>query len=725
VPASHLGHYLTALLAFAGAASADAAAATSAASVAASAASVAASASSVGASAASAAASAAAAAGLGAAREPSSLVSEPGWGIAFDHAGSLCFVDTDEDVVWCLDALGRPAALARGLHAHDLLVDPAGDLQGDELTWDAGWRRWRRGIWLISPAGQRREIFAPALEPAAGAGLLVDRRGNRYGFTGGVHDGPLEALYRLTADGRSALVAGGALAQADGRGSAAGFEAVRAARWGRDGALYLTDGAAVRRVALDGTVSTLARASPVSPGEPWSHLLGLDVGPDRIVAADYAGGRLLAIAPGGAISTLSQSDFGWAPTGVVAAGDSLYVLEHRSAGLAGRLLGYWGPHLRVQRLRAGHARTLASVGGSGRLAIGLLALVALEAGQVLAVLVVLAAVRWRKKLGAPSLASWKWLTNHVFHVVAAITLLMALLLFAHELRQAAPDAARLGILALILLVTALGSQLGPSLIDRIKKIGPLEMIERSPPSLRQALANIDLKLHFTGAELQGQGLSPSEIYAYEQADLQLSMIQYSGQEITAESDKQMYWERLTQVGAAALVRGDALRSISRLKLVQEQSNGRYEPAIVAFNLGVAYIKAAAYGEGEETRFERLAKAVKAFRTAISEAPDHYGAYFQLAYALLDLGSYGSAAIYNRKALEIRPQLASAKYNLAIALQKAGRGAEAWQALRSIVPADEGFQAAAQAARDDEDLAPFRDDPRFAQLALAQANPAQH
>jgi tetratricopeptide (TPR) repeat protein len=693
VPANLLVHYLTALLTFAATASTDSAPS------------------------------------LGTGREPRSVVSEPGWGIAFNHAGSLCFVDTDEDVLWCLDARGQPAALARGLHAHDLILDPSGNLQGDELIWDANWRRWRRGIWLISPAGERREIFALALEPTAGAGLLVDHRGDRYGFTGSVHNGSPEALYRLTPDGHSVLVAGGGLAQADGRGSAAGFEAVRAVRWGRDGALYLTDGAAVRRVALDGTVSTLARASPVSPGDAWSHLLGLDIGPHRIVAADYAGGRLVAIAPGGAISTLSRSDFGWAPTGVITAGDSLYVLERRSAGLVGRLLGYWGPHLRVQRLRAGEgegdARTLASVGDSGRLVIGLLALGALLAGETLAVLVVLAAVRWRKKLAAPSLASWKWLTNHVFHLVAAITLLMAMLLFAHELRQPAPDAARLGILALILLVTALGSQLGPSLIDRIKKIGPIEMIERSPLSLRQALANIDLKIRSAGEDLRDQDLSPSQLYAYEQADLQLSMIQYNGQEITAESDKQMYWERLTQVGAAALTRGDALRSISRLKLVQEQSSGRYEPAIVAYILGVAYIKAAAYREGEERRLERLGKAVQYFRTAISEAPDHYWAYFQLAYALLDIGSYGSAVICNQKALEIRPQLAIAKYNLAIALQKAGRGAEAWQALQSIVPGDEWFREAAEGVRDDEDLAPFRDDPRFERIALAQANPARH
>jgi hypothetical protein len=76
-----------------------------------------------------------------------------------------------------------------------------------------------------------------------------------------------------------------------------------------------------------------------------------------------------------------------------------------------------------------------------------------------------------------------------------------------------------------------------------------------------------------------------------------------------------------------------------------------------------------------------------------------------------------------QALEIRPQLASAKYNLAIALYQATRVAEAWQALQSIAPEDEGFEKAANFVRDDADLAPFRTDPRFEMLALAQANPA--
>jgi tetratricopeptide (TPR) repeat protein len=660
--------------------------------------------------------SAGVAAGLSAQEKAGSATSGPGWGITIDLARRVCFVDTDEDVLWCLDALDNPAAMARGLHAHDLLLDPSGSLVGDELLWDSRWRRWRRGRWEIALNGQRREPCAPTLEPVAEAGLLLDRRGNRYGIADG-EDGPYPgALYRLTPGGHAVLVAGGAFGQADGKGPAAGFEAIGAVRWGWDGALYLTDGALVRRVSKDGTVSTLAHALPAGKGEPAPRLLGLDVGPRQIVAADYAGGRLLAVAPGGATTTLYRSDPGWAPTGVVAAGDSLYVLEHPAAGLGGGLLAFWGPHLRVQRLRGGQARILASVGKTGGPAFLLQAL-----GAALLISVAAIAFAWRKDVAAWLVAHRRWLPDHVFHLVAGITLLLALLLLGREVSQPAADAARLGTLALILLVTALGSQLGPGLIYLFKKIGPIEMIEGSPASLREALANIELTIPAEGEEVRQRLLSPSEHHAYEQADLQLSLIQFQDAvRFLTPHDKQRYWERLTQVGTAALVQGNALRAISRLRQVQEQSEGRYEGPVVTYVLGIAYLKASQEDARKKAGF--LAKAAQCFRAAIQDAPDHYLAYFQLALVQFDLEEYGSAVTSNQKAIEIRPQFALAKYNLAIALDKANRFPAAWQALSSIAPGDENFDLVAKEAREDSDLAPFRADQRFEELALARANP---
>jgi hypothetical protein len=671
----------------------------------------------------------AAAAGSRMAPELATLASEPGWGILVDTTGRLCFVDTDEDVLWRLDALGRPSALARGLRAHDLYLNPSGGLEGDEIAWDPFWHAWRRGIWQINPAGQRLELYAPVLHPGAGAGLLVDRRGSRYGFAAGGSSSPKEALYRLSPDGPAALVAGGGAGQADGRGSTAGFEAVRAVRWGGDGALYAADGAAVRRIALDGRVTTLGRAIPAGPRGPWPHLLGIDVAAQRVAAADYGGGRVLGIAPSGAVSTLFRSGPGWAPSGVVASGDSLYILEYRSPGWAGRLLSHLGPHLRVWQLRAGEARPLASVWSPDALPLAVMALayaLAIVAGAILAPL---AYIQSRRRPAAPadgpSLCAhgpWNWLSGHVFKVVTWVTLLLTLVLLGREVFQPATDAVRLGTLAVILLVTALSAQVGPGILDRIKRIGPVEMIERSHVPVEAVDSiNLTMPVEEEGLRLQRRLLPPSQQFAYKQADLLISLVQHSGQEITDDGDKQRYFRLLMLVGSVALVVGDAQRSISRLRFLQDLSLGCYESSKVPYTLAIAHMVMAT--EEKERRREHLRAAVDSFLTVVTAVPDHYQAYFYLAFVEDDLGNYGSAVAYNQKAIEIRPQLAAAKYNLAISLQKATRTEDAWQALESIRPGDDEFAEAAKLARDDEDLAPFRTERlRFEALALAQANP---
>lgn len=262
---------------------------------------------------------------------------------------------------------GDPSALAAGLHTHDLHVDPKGDLEADELQWDTFWRVWRGGIVQVSPAGRRTETFPAALNtfpPAlsfAAIGLLADDHGNRYGFTGLVPGPRRQALHRISPSGVTTLVAGGGSDQADGRGEAAGFAAVRGVRWAGAGVLYAVDGAALRKITLDGQVTTLGRAYPENPDGPPVHLLGIDLELPVVVAADYGGGRLLAFERTGAVTTLYRSDSLWSPTGVVRAGDALYILEYRRAGFSRRLLAPFGPHLRVQRLRGKEAQTVASI----------------------------------------------------------------------------------------------------------------------------------------------------------------------------------------------------------------------------------------------------------------------------------------------------------------------------------------------------------------------------
>lgn len=107
---------------------------------------------------------------------------------------------------------------------------------------------------------------------------------------------------------------------------------------GPNGSLYYTEKRAVRRIAPDGTVSTVAENVTVPdcehpPAVTQSHmepgLYGLDVAEDGTVyVAASACSALLKIAPDGAVSVALRATDGWSPQGVAVAGDTLYVLEY-------------------------------------------------------------------------------------------------------------------------------------------------------------------------------------------------------------------------------------------------------------------------------------------------------------------------------------------------------------------------------------------------------------
>src|SRR5262249_34964049 len=108
---------------------------------------------------------------------------------------------------------------------------------------------------------------------------------------------------------------------------------------GPNGSLYYAEMNAVRRVAPDGTVSTVAEnitvpdcvRPPAANEERFgSGLRGLDVTLDGTVyVTASACCALLKITPDGKVSVVLRGTDAWSPTGVASSGDDLYVLEYR------------------------------------------------------------------------------------------------------------------------------------------------------------------------------------------------------------------------------------------------------------------------------------------------------------------------------------------------------------------------------------------------------------
>ncbi|MDQ2921382.1 MAG: hypothetical protein M3R52_07210, partial [Acidobacteriota bacterium] len=189
--------------------------------------------------------------------------------------------------------------------------------------------------------------------------------GNMYLVDQNNHTKTQTLLLRRDRDGSVSILAGSAYGHKDGSGAAANFGSVGGMAFGPDGSLYLTDGTSVRRVSMEGVVTTIANDlnfktredQPTLFGGAYGSLTGLTVDSNgNVYVADAGNRRLLKITTGGKVEVVYRAESPFFPNGVFAtpAGD-IYVLE---VGFA--LPSTWsGP--RVRKLSSGKNEIVAAV----------------------------------------------------------------------------------------------------------------------------------------------------------------------------------------------------------------------------------------------------------------------------------------------------------------------------------------------------------------------------
>lgn len=298
---------------------------------------------------------------------PATAAAHPASGIVVDRAGNVYF--SDLETIWKFDTRGELTVFRageRGRHVHELAIDALDNVYGADVSYKPSTEEWITDVWKMTPAGKFSYLLEPTTTPPRGMSIWQDPAGNMYWIDQNNHTRRETLLLRRTPDGTVNTLAGSAYGHVDGKGTSARFSSVGGMAFGPDGSLYLTDGTFVRRVMMDGTVTTVVsnlnfRTTEDKPrlfsGKSGS-LAGLAVDSNGVVyVADSGNRRLLKISAQRPVEAISRAEPPYFPTGVAAFGGDIYVLE----------VGFTLPNLssgpRVRKITAdGRSTILVTVG---------------------------------------------------------------------------------------------------------------------------------------------------------------------------------------------------------------------------------------------------------------------------------------------------------------------------------------------------------------------------
>lgn len=244
----------------------------------------------------------------------------PGSGIVLDERGSVWFMDTGYGV-WQIDPSGHLIAQG-GTGGHFLAIDRRSGFKHKDFAGISDVKVARIGPILLvgfeypMTFGSDGAFYFPQV---AGKGRVRIMR-----MAAGEAAKPFAELppaHQIGNDGKPVDV-----------------EWIWGIAAGPDNSIYYTEQQAVRRVAADGTVTTIAenvvvpdceRPEGAKNAKSDTSLYGLDVAADGTVyVAAPSCSAVLKIAPDGNITVAARSSDRWSPQGVTVAGDKLYILEY-------------------------------------------------------------------------------------------------------------------------------------------------------------------------------------------------------------------------------------------------------------------------------------------------------------------------------------------------------------------------------------------------------------
>jgi len=266
---------------------------------------------------------------------PSIAQAHPASGIVVDSRGNVYF--SDLETVWKVDESGQLTVFrpgVRGRHVHELAIDTNDNIDGADISYVS--EKWISSVWRMNRLAKFIYLVGPTGDPPRGFSIWRDAQGNMYSIDQNNHTKTQTLLLRRTPSGVVTTLAGGAYGHADGTSGEARFGSVGGMTIGPDGNIYLTDGNMLRRVTMDGVVTTIARElttrtsedNPTLFGGNNGTLAGLAVATDGTVFVADSGNRRLLKVANGKVDIVLRSEPPFFPTGAFATkGGDVYVLE--------------------------------------------------------------------------------------------------------------------------------------------------------------------------------------------------------------------------------------------------------------------------------------------------------------------------------------------------------------------------------------------------------------
>lgn len=254
---------------------------------------------------------------------PAAVCAHSSWTLVRDPVRGVVYY-SDLYQVWQIDRAGQRTVALPNVHTHELRLDAAGNLYGDERETIGGYREstvWKHRVWRLTPERRRREAVTPWSEGpwVDDYGFVADAKGALYWGSCPDPNGPCVVKRRI---GETISVAAGG---AEFKGP---LEFL--AEDGRGGILVV-DGPDIKRITPSDALELVAEDVPEGSGR--LSLMGMYAAPDgSLYAAAFDDQTILRLTEEGVKTVVARSPDPWRPSAVLVSPEGLWVLERDPNG---------------------------------------------------------------------------------------------------------------------------------------------------------------------------------------------------------------------------------------------------------------------------------------------------------------------------------------------------------------------------------------------------------